>query len=322
MDDLKKLPEKFLDRIDKIVPEGRKDGVLRSFCERRSTSFRANTLKISADDLEQYLQKQGVDFERIGWNTNAFVLTSESGNDVKSLTEVSLYKEGGFYIQSLSSMIPALVLDPKPNERILDIAAAPGSKTTQLAALMENGGEIVANDISSVRIYKLRANLQQQGVTNTRVTRIPGQLLWKKYPEYFDKALVDAPCSLEGRISCIDPKTYADWSVKRIEFLSQRERFLLRSAVSAVKPGGVIIYSTCTLAPEENEEVVNWILEREKGALRVESIDIAGFLVYRPIMKWRKQVFAPEVEKTVRILPSETMEGFFLAKIRKLRGTA
>lgn len=317
---LQKLPERFLERVAKIVPQEQKDEILETFCHKRPATFRANTLKISPEALTEKLKDLGP-FEKVPWSTNAFLIQRDRQETVDTLMATDLYKEGYFYIQSFSSMIPALVLDPQPEDMILDIAAAPGSKTTQMAAMMQNEGMIVANDISPNRIYKLKANLASQGVTNTSILRQPGEFIWKKYPEYFDKTLVDAPCSLEGRINCYDPKSYQEWSVKKVEILSQRERYLLRSAISATKPGGLIVYSTCTLAPEENEEVIDWILKKEGDAIVTEKIAIQGLPESQPVMQWRKKIFNPQVKNTMRIFPSKTMEGFFVAKIRKVRST-
>ncbi len=316
---LRNLPHKFLERLEQLIPKERKEEVFKAFCTTRPLSIRANTLKISADELERRLKEIGFSTERISWNKDTFLLLDDPEKTLDVLMNTEFYKKGYFYIQSLSSMIPPLVLSPRPNEKILDIAAAPGSKTTQIAALMQNTGEIIANDISKSRIYKLKANLKHQQVTNTKVICMPGQVLWKKYPEYFDRSLVDAPCSLEGMINCFDPKTYQDWSTKRIKILSQRERFLLRSAVSATRVGGIIVYSTCTLAPEENEEVIDWLLEKENGAIDLEPIDLPGLKTDPVILKWGKHVYNSKIKNAIRILPSATMEGFFIAKIRKLR---
>ncbi len=318
---IRNLPEKFLNRLIQIIPAQNLEAVYNSFNTKRPVAFRVNTLKIQRNQLIKKLREKGCNLEEVEWNKDAFILKNGPDENVKKLTDTESHANGELYIQSLSSMIPAIILDVKPGDKVLDIAAAPGSKTTQMAAMMENNGEIIANDLSRARTFKLRANLKQQGVTNTKVLNIPGQFLWKKFPEHFDKALVDAPCSLEGRIKCFDPKTFKDWSVKRIEILSQRERFLLRSAISAVKPGGTIVYSTCTLAPEENEEVIDWILKKENGAIALESISLPQIPVIKPITGWRKKVFDPQIKKTMRIMPSETMEGFFVAKIRKIRNT-
>jgi tRNA (cytosine49-C5)-methyltransferase len=240
---------------------------------------------------------------------------------LSQLSEHELYTQGHLYVQSLSSMLPPLVLDPQPGDSVLDIAAAPGSKTTQMAAMMQNQGKILANDTSLVRLYKLQANLKIQGVKNVSTRRGLGQPLWQEFPEVFDKSLVDVPCSMEGRFQCDKPKTWANWSPKKIKELSLRQRALLRSAVSATKPGGVIVYSTCTLSPEENEMVVEWLLKKENGRVELEEIDIPNAPFSPALQNWKHIVFEEQMKLTKRILPSESMEGFFIAKFRKTTST-
>lgn len=313
-----KLPEKFLDRLEKIIPVAKKENVMGSFVTYRPTTFRTNLLKISTNELEKELRKRSINFRKVEWYEDAFIL---GGLEQKEFTNTDLYQEGLFYIQSISSMIPALVLDPRPEEKILDLTAAPGSKTTQIAMLMKNRGEIVANDKSKIRNFKLSANLKTQGVKNAKIENMPGQILWKKYPEYFDKTLVDVPCSMEGRININDEKSFLDWSIKKIHYLEEVQKFLLRSAVSATKPGGIIVYSTCTLAPEENEGVIDWILKREKGRVIVEEISLTLSEKSAALQHWQTKSFDDQVKKTVRILPSQLMEGFYLAKLRKTSST-
>lgn len=239
---------------------------------------------------------------------------------IRELTETEEYKNGFLYIQNLSSMIPSLVLDPQPEEKILDITAAPGSKTTQIAALMQNTGELTANDISFKRLFKLKENLSKMGVINTKVLNLPGESFWKNLPEYFDRTLVDVPCSMEGRIRCDDPKTYQDWSTKKIKQLSKLQKYLLRSAVAATKVGGIIVYSTCTLAPEENEEVIEWVVNKSPEALVVEKITLPNITFENGLTSWRKKQLK-RTQNCARIFPSREMEGFFIAKIKKLAST-
>lgn len=312
------LPEKFLERTKEIIPQDKQEEVFSSFCHRHPSTFRANTLKISADELQTKLKDLGIETDKVPWYTDAFILKNVPQ---RILTEIELYKQGFFYVQSLSSMIPPLVLNPQPKGTVLDIAAAPGSKTTQIAALMNNTGEILANDKSHVRNFKLKANLNLQGVTNAQVTQLPGEIIWKKIPEFFDKALVDVPCSMEGRFYTEDPKSYRDWSTTKIQQLQNTQKFLLRSAIGATKVGGIIVYSTCTLSVEENEEVIDWILQKEKGKIDIEPISLPGLPLSNPILQWKHKIFNPNIEKCVRVLPSPLMEGFFIAKIRKIAPT-
>lgn len=310
------LPEKFIEKLSLFTTEQTKEAILSSLCSRHPSTFRANTLKITADELERQLRDLGIEGEKVPWYSDAFILKNVPQ---KVLTETDLYKNGYFYVQSLSSMIPPLVLDPQPNETILDLTAAPGSKTTQMASMMANTGTIVANDKSRIRMYKLEANLKIQGVTNAKTTYMPGEALWKKYPEYFDKTLVDVPCSMEGRFFVDDPKTYQDWTPGKVRMLSDMQKWLLRSAISATQPGGTIVYSTCTLSPEENEGVIDWILKKEKDTVMLESITIEGLPTVPGMTTYGNKVFDQQMHKTVRIFPTETMEGFFVAKIKKLR---
>ena len=214
-------------------------------------------------------------------------------------------------------MLPPLVLAPQPGDKVCDLTAAPGSKTTQIAAMMNNTGEIVANDRSKIRLGKLVANLKLQGVTNVRTRLSAGEDLWKKFPEYFDRVLVDAPCSLEGRFEAGNEKSFGDWSLRKVGFLSAIQCHLLRSAVTMTKPGGVIVYSTCTLSPEENEQVIDWLIAKEPGVVVVEPIDLPLENLQPGITHWEQKEFSPQVRATIRILPSELLEGFYVAKLRK-----
>lgn len=315
--DITQLPQDFLERVRLVVPQEKIESVLHSFCVRRPTTFRVNTLKSSRQEVIDLLSKLDFEIEAVSWYEDAFILKNPSK---KELLETDIYKDGKIYVQSLSSMIPPLVLNPQPGENICDLTAAPGSKTTQMAAMMHNAGEIFANDKSRIRMYKLEANLKQQGVSNVKTAYFPGQMIWKRYPEHFDKTLVDVPCSLEGRISVLDEKTYSDWSTNKVKELVQVQRFLLRSAISATKVGGEIVYSTCTLSPEENEGVVDWILKKEKDALEVEEItlNIDG---YGGIKQWGNKTYDPRVAKSLRIFPSEIMEGFYVVLLKKLKPT-
>ena len=309
------LPAALLQRLQHQFSPETFQHILTFFGTKRPTTLRANTLKITPEELQMELAASGIEVQSVQWNPLAFIVKN---TPLKEVTEQPLYLKGALYVQGLSSMIPPLILEPQPGERILDLTAAPGSKTTQMAAMMGNSGEIIANDVSPIRLFKLTANLRMQGVSNTFTRRGPGEYFWKKGPEYYDRVLIDAPCTMEGRIYCGDPKTYQDWSEQKIRDLSVRQQHLLRSAVTCCKVGGVIVYSTCTLAPEENEGVLNWLLERERGTIQIETIQLPGIQGEPGITSWQDQQYDPEVKNALRILPSSTMEGFFVAKIRKI----
>lgn len=315
---LNALPLDFVRRLTQLVPESRFTDVINGLTTNRVTTFRANTLKTDATILQKALKKYGITLAPLDWSADAFIV---HGTALRTITELPEYKEGKLYVQSLSSMIPPLILDPKPGDKVLDIAAAPGSKTTQMAAMMKNTGEIIANDSSQIRMYRLQANLKMQGASIVRTTKMDGRSIWKTYPEYFDKTLVDVPCSMEGRFNTTDPKSYEDWSLKKVRDLSYLQRLLLRSAISATKPGGIIVYSTCTLAPEENEQVIDWVIGKDRNVVGVEGIDIPNLRSEPAIVSWAGKHLNAEISKTARIYPSTTMEGFYVARLRKLKSS-
>lgn len=318
------LPAEFVQRVKEIVPTELQDRVFEAYQTKRPTTFRANTLKISSDDLAKELDLLDIKYERLSWYSDAFVLLHD---DSRVLTESAIYNEGKLYVQSLSSMVPPLLLAPQPGELILDLCAAPGSKTTQIAAMMKNEGLVIANDLSTVRIYKLAHNLKQQGVTNVKTRRSKGEEMWKEVQrrQPFDRVLADVPCSLEGRFSVLDPKTYDGWSEKKVSDLAQRMGYLLRSAVQSVKPGGIVVYSTCTTSPEENEGVVDWVMK--KGDIKLTLLNsyqsLQGLIQDQRVMtmpgltEWRGEVYDATLQSTCRILPSILMEGFFVAVLER-----
>lgn len=308
----KNLPEKFIEKIALIVPDRKQKSILETFCATKPISIRINTIKTSKQQVINNLKVNNILTEEVPWYSDALIIKS---TDKRKLSELDIYKKGHFYIQSLSSMLPVLVLNPLQGERVLDIAAAPGSKTTQIAQMMNNSGEIIANDISPKRLYKLKSILDIQGVKNVKITQIPGEFIYKKYPNYFDKVLLDAPCTMEGRFESSDPKSYKDWSLKKIKVLSYLQKKILRSAFFATKPGGSIVYSTCTISPEENEEVINSLILQEDSYLNLEKPDLTFDY---PLKEWKNNKFHKDIIKTVRIYPTKTMEAFFLAKIKRM----
>ncbi len=312
------LPEKLRERLESFLPEEKKAAIFSALEGQHAVTFRVNTLKITREELIQKLQQQGFMLKNVSWYKDAFILTNKSKDD---LLHTDAYRDGQLYIQNLSSMIPPLVLDPKPTNLVLDLTAAPGSKTTQLAVLMDNKGIIIANDKSPNRLFKMKSILSQQGVTNTTTLAIPGEFIWKKYPEYFDKVLLDAPCSMEGRISEGEENTITEWSSKKIHQLSNLQKWLLRSAISSTRVGGIIVYSTCALSPEENEEVIDYMLKKEKGAIEIEIIQMDNLSLDPGLLSWKHKTFDKSLTDTARVYPDTIMEGFFIAKLRKTRST-
>jgi 16S rRNA (cytosine1407-C5)-methyltransferase len=228
---------------------------------------------------------------------------------------MDLINDGFLYRQSLSSMLPALILAPCPGERVLDMCAAPGSKTTQMAAMMNNEGEIVAVEAIHQRSYKLRSVVEKMGAGNVSLKLTDARQF--RSHQLFDRILVDAPCSSEGRFKVREPKTFAYWSPRKIREMARKQKGLLLSASRLLKPGGVMVYSTCTFAPEENEGAVDWLMRKTQGALDVEAVDLKDIPRYPCLPEWRGKVFDSRVQKCLRVLPEDGMEGFFITKFVK-----
>jgi len=203
-------------------------------------AIRVNTIKAQVDDIKKRLTEKGWSLRPVEWCNGAFYIEKEGRRDVGNLVEHAL---GYIYVQEPSSMIPPLALNPKQGEMALDAAAAPGSKTTQMAALMQNKGLIVANEKDMRRITSLKANLERMGVSNTIITHLDGRRIRL---EGFDKILLDAPCSGTGTLSK-SLKSLEMWNPKGIEKLARLQSQLLEHAYHMLKPGGVMAYSTCSL---------------------------------------------------------------------------
>ena len=158
-----------------------------------------------------------------------------------------------------------------------------------------------------------------QGAANVKLESMHGERIYEKYEEYFDRVLVDAPCSSTGRIHTFEPDSYKYWSYNNTQRYSQIQRKLLSSALLSVKKGGVVVYATCTLSPEENEEVMDWLLNTAKTYVSLEKISLGGFVFEPGFTSWQGKKYHRDLENTARIWPNKMMEGFFIAKIRKIK---
>ncbi len=308
------FPSVFLDRLRQILPLMAYDKVLDSFEKPRAITFRLNRLKADAVMVLKELEEQGFSAEPVVWYDAAYVL---SRGTLRGLQETRVYQQGEIYLQELSSMVPALLLDPQPGENVLDMTAAPGSKTTQMAAHMKNSGTLTANDASRARFFKLKANLEWQGVKTAVLSNKPGESFGRRMPEHFARILLDAPCSGEGRFHALEPESFEGWKLSKIKSLVPRQKMLFYSAFGALKPGGTLVYSTCTFAPEENEGILDWALEKFSDRMTIEKIRLPLANQTDGLAAWGKKTYRSEVQNALRILPDETMEGFFVARITK-----
>jgi len=299
--------QKFIERYSKLTDWETFRTYSMAFLRR---CVRINTLKKDVASVKKSLEKQGWTLTPVPWCDHAFWIKSER-RDLGNLIEHAL---GYIYVQEAASLLPPLVLDPKPGDVVLDMCAAPGSKTTQIAQYMKNKGLLIANDSDHKRVAALGVNLNRCGITNSAITIMNG-VWFKKAGMQFDRILVDAPCSGTGTIRKSSRVTY-EWNPDGVKRISGQQRGLIRTAWDILKPGGTMVYSTCTLEPEENEGVINYLLENYEG-VKIEPIKLK---INRsdPVMEFEGTKYNKEVSKCLRIWPQDNnSEGFFVCKIKK-----
>ncbi len=274
-------------------------------------SIRVNTILGTVNETTSSIKSKSWNLTPIPWCKEGFWIEHPERRDVGNLLE---YHVGKIYVQEAASMIPPLVLNPQPEDLVLDMCASPGSKTTQLGMMMKNTGVIIANDYKGQRLQSLGINVQRSGLTNTIVTLMPG----KRFTGLqFDKILVDAPCSGTGTIRK-SLKTITIWNAGMITKLARQQKELIAAAFENLKPGGVMVYSTCSLEPEENEGVVDFLLENFPPA-KVLPAKLPGLRTAPPVKEFGGKKFNPQVKHVLRIWPQDNdTEGFFVAKIQKV----
>ncbi len=310
-----KLPEVFLDRLRYIFPQKRYHELVNTFAFKKPVSFRVNTAKTTASAVKETLAHHRIKIFNLPWYREAYIVDEP----VQKLQKLSLYQNGEIYLQRLTSMIPPLILKPTKKDTVLDLCAAPGSKTLQMSNMMGNYGLIIACEKDEIRVGKLMYNIDLQGAKNVRIRMMDGTKIWKEYTEYFDKILLDAPCSSEGRFQVNDPRTYYHWSEKFIYRISNLQKKLIASSLVSLKVGGELVYSTCTFAPEENEEIIDWVIQMVGDRVELLEPKLKISNTAPVVLKWRGKNFARKVSLTKRILPSRQMEGFFVTRIKKIK---
>ncbi len=304
-------PSAELDRLMEQLLGSEKSCFFDSVGNQLPHTIRFNPLKGSQERLEEFLREQGFQFEPFPGFPDVYRLTYQPYPIGKSLSHFL----GHFYVQDIASMLPPRVLQPQPGERVLDVSAAPGSKTTQMAVMMRNRGLIVANDVVQKRLRALINNLQRLGIVNTAVVRTPGESFGNQYFETFDRILLDPACSGLGTLHK-SPEVLSWWTPNHVERLAAGQRKLLASALKALKPGGVLVYSTCTLTPQENEEVIDFALR--EFPVELEKVELPGLKIRPGLTEFEGKTYHSQLRRTVRLYPFENQtEGFFLARLRK-----
>ena len=285
------LKEQYSDRDIKKIIDG--------YSKKRKTTIRVNTLLSNNSEVLDIFNKLNIEYDHVPFYDNAFIIKNRNETD---LYELDLLKEGKIYMQSLSSMLPPIIMEPKEHEDILDMAAAPGGKTTEIAALTNNNSKITAVEFNKIRAEKLRYNIKKQGCNKVYVLEADS----KKLDDFFkfDNILLDAPCSGSGTLDLNNDRTFKYFTEKLIKKSSETQLELLKKALTILKPGKTMIYSTCSILSIENEDVVSKVMKQFN--CEIVPINVEGI-----------ELLPTKIEGTMVVCPNELYEGFYIAKIKK-----
>lgn len=300
------LPITFQEKMKKLLGEEEYTKYLESFEQKNKSGLRVNTSKISVED---FLKICPFELEPVPWTTNGFYYNPEL-----QPAKHPFYFAGLYYLQEPSAMSPAAFLPVEEGERVLDLCAAPGGKTTELGVKLNGKGVLITNDISNSRAKALLKNVELFGLSNAIVLSEPPAKLASRFGGYFDKILIDAPCSGEGMFRK-DPPIMKNWEKTGVEFYANLQREILPEAIKMLRPGGMLLYSTCTFSPEENEQSIEYLLSLDEGLSLVELPMFDGFDTGHP--EWGL-TGNEELKKTRRIWPHKVAgEGHYVALLKK-----
>lgn len=303
------LPQSFLDSMKEILGEDY-EAFLAGFDGQRQYGLRVNTLKMNLEEFERIAPFH---LKKVPWISNGYFYEAE---DVPA--KHPFYSAGLYYLQEPSAMTPASRLKVQPGERVLDLCAAPGGKATELGAALQGEGLLVANDINTARARALLRNLELFGISNSFVTNEPPHVLAERFPEFFHKIMVDAPCSGEGMFRK-NPAVVDSWQEKGPEYFSKLQREIIVQAADMLLPGGMMFYSTCTFSPLENEKTITHLLKERSDMEVIPMEDYEGFA--EGLTSYRGEVFDERCRLCRRIWPHKMSgEGHFMALLHKKNG--
>ena len=271
------------------------------YCCKRYTTIRINTLLTTKEEVYHELSSLGIEYEEVSLFKDALVIRNKNS---KEMLELELCQKGKIYLQSLSSQLPAILLEPKEKCDILDMCASPGSKTTYLAQIVNNNAFITACEIDKIRMERLKFNVNKLGAKNINFMCVDSRKLDDFFR--FDQILLDAPCSGSGTLSVYD-KSMTKFSKALVFNSSRLQMELLKKALMILKPGQEMIYSTCSILDVENEDVVNAVLKSMKCSVVPFSDEVKNTLPLLPT----------KIDGTLCIKPNQYFEGFYVAKIKK-----
>ena len=295
------IPNFLLEKLNYQYGEKITNNIIEGYNSKRYLTIRVNTLKTTVEDVLKVLDINNIEYERVKWSDVALIIKNAVENDIKKL---EIYKNGYIYMQSLSSMLPPIVLNPKEKKDILDMTAAPGGKTTEIAALTSNKAFITACELNNIRAERLKYNIEKQGA-KVNVMLTDARNLDSFFS--FDQILLDAPCSGSGTINLNDINTYKGFTEKLIMKSIKAQKALLKKAIEILKVGQEMVYSTCSILSEENEDVI--INALNKNDISIVPIDFKG--------KETLPLLPCKIKEAICVMPNKYYEGFFVVKIRK-----
>ena len=293
------IPEFYMNMLKEQYSDSDIKKIIDGYSKKRKTTIRVNTLLSNNSEVLDIFNKLNIEYDYVPFYDNAFIIKNRNEID---LYELDLLKEGKIYMQSLSSMLPPIIMEPKEHEDILDMAAAPGGKTTEIAALTNNNSKITAVEFNKIRAEKLRYNIKKQGCSKVYVLEADS----KKLDDFFkfDNILLDAPCSGSGTLDLNNDRTFKYFTEKLIKKSSETQFELLKKALTILKPGKTMIYSTCSILSIENEDVVSKVMKQFN--CEIVPINVEGV-----------ELLPTKIEGTMVVCPNELHEGFYIAKIKK-----
>ena len=297
------IPEFLYNMLINQYGENITNKIIKGYSQKRPVTLRANTLKTNIDYIKNFFNNLGFKYKEVSWYTDALIMEGISIDQIKNL---EIYKNGEIYLQSLSSMIPPIILSPKENENILDMASAPGGKATQMLALSSNKAFITACEKNKIRAERLKYNINLQSANRINVMVKDSRTLDDFLS--FDKILLDAPCSGSGTININDSKLEKYFTEDLVNRSTKIQFNLLKKAINLLRPGHEMVYSTCSILSKENEEILQYFINSNK--VEIVPIDLSQF----PNI----DILPVNIDGTLCICPSDLYEGFFGAKLRKI----
>lgn len=299
---MENIPKFLIEILNNQYDKTTVEKILKGFTAKRRVTLRVNNIKTNINYVKSQFDEIGIKYESVNFYENALIIDNADEKDIQAL---DLYKNGEIYLQSLSSMLPPIILNPQPNTDILDMCAAPGGKTTELAAITDNSAHITACEMNHIRLERLKYNIDKQGATCVYTMQNDARNIDDFFS--FDSILLDAPCSGSGTLNANDINLEKTFTSKLIQKSTSSQLALLRKAIKILKSEKEMIYSTCSILACENEDIINTVLKEQN--IEIIPIYIKG-IENLPLLPTK-------IKGTICVCPNELYEGFFIAKIRK-----